>query len=136
MTSNASIQPILPDSQPPASPTPSEECELTVTGMTCAACVRRIERALKAVPGVADASVNLVTSRATVRFDGARADVEALGHAIVGAGYGVAAVPTEGPARAARPSSEERASVLARAEEREQRGIRRDFAIAAVLTVR
>ncbi len=39
---------------------------LLVGGMTCAACVRRVELALKAVPGVVDASVNLAASRAAV----------------------------------------------------------------------
>ncbi|WP_154589670.1 heavy-metal-associated domain-containing protein, partial [Bordetella pertussis] len=39
--------------------------------MTCASCVGRVERALKAVPGVSDAVVNLATERADVRFAGA-----------------------------------------------------------------
>ena len=40
---------------------------LPVEGMTCASCVGRVERALQAVPGVAEASVNLVTERADIR---------------------------------------------------------------------
>ena len=39
---------------------------VSVGGMTCAACVRRVEEAIKSVPGVKDAMVNLATSRATV----------------------------------------------------------------------
>ncbi len=39
---------------------------ISVGGMTCAACVRRVENALKEVDGVQDASVNLATARATV----------------------------------------------------------------------
>ena len=35
--------------------------DLPITGMTCASCVRRVERALKTVPGVEDVSVNLVS---------------------------------------------------------------------------
>lgn len=35
--------------------------ELKIGGMTCASCVGRVERALKATPGVLDASVNLAT---------------------------------------------------------------------------
>jgi Cu+-exporting ATPase len=60
--------------------------ELLVRGMTCASCVGRVERALKAAPGVIDASVNLATERATVRlFEGAdegglTASVEAAGY--------------------------------------------------------
>jgi Cu+-exporting ATPase len=100
--------------------------------MTCAACVRRIDKALKAVPGVVDASVNLVTSRATVHFDGAQADVYALGQAVVRAGYGVAGLRT---ARSGSGTASERANALAEAEDREERGIRRDLIIAAALTV-
>ena len=38
-----------------------------VGGMTCASCVAHVEKALKAVPGVLEASVNLATERASVR---------------------------------------------------------------------
>ena len=37
---------------------------LPVEGMTCASCVGRVERALRAVPGVIEATVNLATERA------------------------------------------------------------------------
>ena len=43
---------------------------LPIEGMNCASCVGRVERALQAVPGVTDASVNLATERADVWFDG------------------------------------------------------------------
>lgn len=46
---------------------PPQTVELSVEGMTCASCVGRVERALQAVPGVAQAVVNLATGRATVR---------------------------------------------------------------------
>ncbi|MCA4825432.1 heavy metal translocating P-type ATPase [Serratia rhizosphaerae] len=59
-----------------------------VVGMTCASCVGRVERALKAVPGVADASVNLATERAFVTFNGAP-DVAAAVKAVNDAGYTV-----------------------------------------------
>ncbi len=42
--------------------------ELNIEGMSCASCVGRVEKALKAVPGVTSASVNLATERATVRI--------------------------------------------------------------------
>ena len=42
--------------------------DLQIGGMTCASCVGRIEKALRAVPGVAEASVNLATERASVRY--------------------------------------------------------------------
>ncbi|TXD75232.1 heavy-metal-associated domain-containing protein, partial [Ralstonia pseudosolanacearum] len=40
--------------------------DLEIEGMTCAACAGRVERALRAVPGVTQASVNLATERARV----------------------------------------------------------------------
>ena len=46
---------------------PAQTVDLSVEGMTCASCVGRVERALQAVPGVAQATVNLATERATVR---------------------------------------------------------------------
>ena len=53
------------------------EAELEIEGMTCASCVGRVERALQAVPGVLDASVNLATERARVQTAG-RADITQL----------------------------------------------------------
>ncbi|UUZ46831.1 heavy-metal-associated domain-containing protein [Massilia sp. B-10] len=44
----------------------TSETTLDVGGMTCASCAGRVEKALRAVPGVSDASVNLATERATV----------------------------------------------------------------------
>ena len=41
--------------------------DLDISGMTCAACAGRVERALRAVPGVTKASVNLATERARVQ---------------------------------------------------------------------
>ena len=58
--------------------------ELTVEGMTCASCVGNVERALRAVPGVSEAVVNLATERATIKGS---ADVAALIAAVAGAGY-------------------------------------------------
>jgi len=49
------------------SPATSLETSLQVEGMTCASCVARVEKALLKVPGVAAASVNLATEKATVR---------------------------------------------------------------------
>ncbi len=63
---------------------PAQTIELSVEGMTCASCVGRVERALQAVPGVNQATVNLATERATVRGVAA---TEALLAAIGKAGY-------------------------------------------------
>src|SRR5688572_29082505 len=60
--------------------------DLAVEGMTCASCVARVEKALAAVPGVAEASVNLANARARVRLSG-DADPAALIAAVEDAGY-------------------------------------------------
>lgn len=65
----------------------AREVELAVRGMTCASCVSRIERALRGVPGVMDAAVNLATEQARVRVIASVTD-DALLAAIVAAGYG------------------------------------------------
>ena len=57
--------------------------------MTCASCVGRVEKAIKAVPGVIDASVNLATERATVRTPAGAVDMSALAAAVEKAGYAV-----------------------------------------------
>ncbi|WP_064710700.1 heavy metal translocating P-type ATPase [Rhizobium bangladeshense] len=64
-----------------------ETLEMLVEGMTCASCVSRVERAMKAVPGVVDASVNLATEKATVRYAAGAASVRALEDAVRTAGY-------------------------------------------------
>lgn len=61
-----------------------ETTELSIDGMTCASCVSRVEKALKAVPGVKEANVNLATERATIT---GTANVTALIAAIDKAGY-------------------------------------------------
>ena len=48
---------------------PGALVELPVEGMTCASCVGRVERALKKVPGVRDAVVNLATEKASLSLD-------------------------------------------------------------------
>ena len=69
--------------------TPPPLQSFPVEGMTCASCVRRVEKAIAAVPGVESASVNLATERADVRL-AAPATSEAVIAAIKGAGYDVA----------------------------------------------
>jgi P-type Cu+ transporter len=67
----------------------TQTLELGVTGMTCAACVGRVERALKKVDGVLEANVNLATERATVKLIPAQAGAAHLKRAIREAGYDV-----------------------------------------------
>ena len=60
---------------------------LRVGGMVCAMCVQAIEEALRSVPGVLDARVNLATERAQVRYNPSLAQVRDLADAIEAAGY-------------------------------------------------
>ncbi|NIG07881.1 heavy metal translocating P-type ATPase, partial [Burkholderia sp. Tr-849] len=71
---------------PPAASTAPADLELDIDGMTCASCVSRVEKALAAVPGVARASVNLATERASVHGAGAL-DAATLIAAVSTAGY-------------------------------------------------
>ena len=71
---------------------------LDLQGMHCASCVSRIERSLKKVAGVSDASVNLATNRARVVFDPALAAPPGLIAAIEKAGYGATPAPKIRPA--------------------------------------
>ena len=45
-----------------------EAVDISIQGMTCASCVLRVEKALKAVPGVSSATVNLATERAHINW--------------------------------------------------------------------
>ena len=67
----------------------SDRVDLPVTGMTCAACARSIERKLSRTPGVERAAVNLATATATVEYEPGRAQVGDFIGAIEGLGYGV-----------------------------------------------
>ena len=67
---------------------PSEiETRLDVEGMTCASCVGRVERTLKAAPGVTLAEVNLATRSARVRYYQGLTDPATLAARVTGAGY-------------------------------------------------
>ena len=64
-----------------------ESLSFAVEGMTCAACVARVEKALRRVPGVFDASVNLAVERAHVSFAQPSVEPAALVGAVAKAGY-------------------------------------------------
>jgi Cu+-exporting ATPase len=103
-----------------------EQVKLAVRGMHCAACVGKVESALRGVAGVGDASVNLATEQATVSLDPERTSVAVLKEAVAGAGYELADVRISlagGPD----PDRLER--------EREQRRMRTKFLIGFVLSL-
>jgi len=89
---------------------------LPVAGMTCASCVGRVERALRKVPGVVVASVNLAAQTASVEYLPGVASMDTLRAAVEGAGY---TVPEESPgedavARQGRTQREEERALLTR----------------------
>ena len=100
--------------------------EVAIEGMTCASCVGRVEKALKAVPGVTSAVVNLATEKATVHGS---ADAAALAAAIENAGYDARVIA------AAAGSNQGETDDRAEKKDAERRELTRDFTIAAVLTV-
>ena len=61
--------------------------DISIGGMTCASCVMRVERALKKLPGVQQATVNLATESARITFDPALASDGRLRRAVRDAGY-------------------------------------------------
>jgi Cu+-exporting ATPase len=95
----------------------STKIDLPVSGMSCVACARTIEKGLAATPGVVHASVNFATSTATVDFDPRQAAPQKLAGVIEQLGYHV-------------PAAAEDASGL---EEKEYRAVRRRFLVAATL---
>ncbi len=94
--------------------------EIGVDGMTCAACSSAVERALRKLPGVSEASVNLATNRASVTYDPSLVKMADLKAAIDDAGY----IPKDIEKREA-PDAEK----LRR--DRENRALRTRLAVAA-----
>jgi Cu+-exporting ATPase len=76
--------------QPPAAPgnIPPKAATLGfgIAGMTCASCVAHVEKALRTLPGVRAANVNLATQRAEIAFEGA-VDADAAARAVAEVGY-------------------------------------------------
>lgn len=101
---------------------PAATIELAVSGMSCASCVGRVERALLAVPGVVAASVNLASERATVSGTAA---APALVAAIEGLGY---------QARLIDGASSAGGDAAAR-KESERAELKRDLLLAGLLTL-
>jgi len=97
------------------------ETTFGVAGMTCASCVGRVERALKNVPGVLEATVNLASEKATVRYLSGEVEPRDFEKAVEDAGYGVV---REGEAEASTDDMHEK----------EYRKLRNNFLVAGALT--
>ncbi|MHB1513299.1 MAG: heavy metal translocating P-type ATPase [Acidiferrobacter sp.] len=99
------------------------DLEIGVGGMTCASCAGRVERALKNLPGVLDANVNLATEQAHIRYLEGALDEGTVRAAIVQTGYqALARSGLEGDA-----GGDAQAQAAA--------GLRRDVLLAGVLTL-
>src|SRR5947209_19063316 len=79
------IEPITKD----AVPARLAEALLPIEGMTCASCVRRVEKSLAKLPGVETVAVNLATEQATVTYNPAMVGRGEFGQAVEKAGYGI-----------------------------------------------
>jgi len=101
---------------------PKASIDLAITGMTCASCVGRVEKALKAVPGVTTATVNLATESAHITGG---ADLATLIEAVAQTGY---------EAKPIDRSSDEHAETAAR-KDAEEAALKRDLTLAAALTL-
>ena len=98
---------------------------LKVSGLYCAECVSRIEEALKAVPGVLDATVNAATNEARVQYSPAIGDLGQLSRAVESAGPYTAARAPE--------ASEPELNKEAQAAEKEYRSLMRKWWYAAII---
>ena len=99
--------------------------ELEIEGMTCASCVRRVEKALTRVPGVTEASVNYATARASVSHEG-HIDATNLAKAVSDAGY---------HAHPHKSGHDEHAAHTAVESDERQRSMRTNLTMAVALTV-
>ncbi len=90
------------------------QVSLPVEGMTCASCVARVERALKKVPGVSQATVNLATERATVEFLPGQVAIADLRRAVDDAGYRLGELAAEAPDAEAEARAKEQRTLLAK----------------------
>src|SRR5271157_5607940 len=109
----------------------SAEIQLPIEGMSCASCVNRIERFLRKTPGVAEASVNLATEVATVRYLPEIAGLDELARAIEAAGYEVRQLPKSTAGTQASLIDEADAEAAERA--REQRSLGWSAVVALVV---
>jgi len=109
----------------------SERCELSLTGMHCASCAGRIEKALGEAPGVSAANVNFATTRATVSYDPRRTSVDALRRLVTDMGYGVLVPETAGSEAA----PEETYAAETRLREEQYHAQKSRFLVALALTL-
>ena len=99
---------------------------LPVEGMTCASCVARVERAIKAVDGVAAATVNLASESVAVEFQPGKENLAELSRVVADAGYTIRM-----PANDRAPDHDDHAA----RQERQHAGLRRAFILSAAVAL-
>lgn len=109
----------------------TQETRLSIKGMTCASCVRRVERALTKAEGVTAASVNFATHEATVHH-APTLEAAQLVASVDGAGYGARVISDDPHAG---HSASEHAEHLRTETEGELASMRANLAVAIVLTI-
>ena len=106
------------------SPDKTVKTTISVGGMTCAACVRRVEEALKSIEGVTDVAVNLATARATIHHSETWQGIEAVRNVVSDQGYDFLGILDE-----ARPDP------ITAARVKEVKDLQIRFAIGAFLSI-
>ena len=99
--------------------------QFQLSGMSCAACANRVEKAISGVEGVRSCNVNFALSQATVEYDGTQADSEQIQAAVKEAGYGAEPVSLD---------SETEDDSQNRAEKRQQRLLQKKVIVGGVIS--
>ena len=81
----------------------SEKVQLNISGMSCAACVRRVEQGIADLKGVSSSAVNFATQKATVTYDPKEVSVDQMAARVKDLGYEVVGQDTSGRAPFRRP---------------------------------
>lgn len=105
-----------------------ETLRIPITGMTCAACSSRVQRALEKQPGVTDAAVNLMMKSATVTFDPNVVAPQSLVTLIEDTGYGASLASAD-------QSAFEEQEARDRAQEAEYRDLRLKAIVSGIIGV-
>src|SRR6476661_8045386 len=106
----------------------SSICTLDIGGMTCASCVRHVEKALSRIDGVDSAEVNLATEAATVSFDPQTAGLSELTAAVTAAGYTATPRHAAGPQPAPR-DDQDAATAVDTAHDAQLRDLKRKWQV-------
>src|SRR4051812_2562728 len=103
-------------------------CTLDISGMTCASCVRHVEKALSRIDGARSAEVNLATEAATVSFDPQTAGLSELTAAVAAAGYTATPRHAAGPQPALR-DDQDAATAAGTAQDAQLRDLKRKWQV-------